>query len=259
MAIHFPKYDDVPLANSPLEEVVCQVRFPPILRIGSEEPSAFQERVRRRFPLLQQQQGVQIQIPGLGTPIDATAQVQPKIYRFASDTEETVLSLSLDFLALMTKHYTHWRDFAEDLKLAQEALHTVYEPLYATRIGLRYIDRFTFENTGCSTTDELFSLFRSEITVLLNSDVWSEPLGYNSQLLLADGDAKLRLQTKYGKENNEAYIILDFDYYEEGKLPIENLSERCEHYHEVIYNAFRWCLSEGSITIFQPLADKHQA
>lgn len=258
MAIHFPKYDDIPLANPPLEEVICQVRFPPILRIGSEDPSDFQEHVRHRFPLLQLEQGVQVQIPGLGTSRDAATQVQPKVYRFVSEDETTAVTLALDFMALLTQQYTHWRDFAADLQLAQEAIRDAYAPLYATRFGLRYINRFTFENTGCSTAGELLSLFRPEITQLLNSNAWSEPREYRSQILLTDGDAKLRLQTNYGHENKESYMLLDLDYYEEGKLPIDNLSERGERYHQVIYNAFRWCLNEDAIDIFQPVTNKQQ-
>jgi hypothetical protein len=34
--LNFPSYEEVPLASPPLKEVVCQVRFPPILRIATD-------------------------------------------------------------------------------------------------------------------------------------------------------------------------------------------------------------------------------
>ena len=37
-------------ANSPLIEVICQLRFPTILSIGSTVPAQFQEAVRDEFP-----------------------------------------------------------------------------------------------------------------------------------------------------------------------------------------------------------------
>lgn len=53
MAINFPHKDEIPLSSPPLIEVVCQVRFPPILQIAKEVPSEFQEGVRHRFPQLE--------------------------------------------------------------------------------------------------------------------------------------------------------------------------------------------------------------
>lgn len=46
----FGHYDRYQYAKSPLVEVICQLRFPTILSIGSQEPAAFQEAIRREFP-----------------------------------------------------------------------------------------------------------------------------------------------------------------------------------------------------------------
>ena len=37
--------------NPQLVEVICQLRFPEILTINASEPAAFQERIRRDYPL----------------------------------------------------------------------------------------------------------------------------------------------------------------------------------------------------------------
>jgi uncharacterized protein (TIGR04255 family) len=48
----FPDSDRVIYDRNPLIEVICQLRFPPILRVDSEVPARFQEQIRDDFPLL---------------------------------------------------------------------------------------------------------------------------------------------------------------------------------------------------------------
>lgn len=47
----FPEVPRVFYEISPLDEVICQFKFPPILRIEADLPAAFQEQVRGEFPL----------------------------------------------------------------------------------------------------------------------------------------------------------------------------------------------------------------
>jgi len=51
MALRIPESPRVIYASNPLVDVICQVRFPRILRIDSELPVAFQEAIRDQFPL----------------------------------------------------------------------------------------------------------------------------------------------------------------------------------------------------------------
>ena len=46
----FAKYERCLYQRSPLIEVICQLRFPTILSIGSQEPAEFQEAIRHEFP-----------------------------------------------------------------------------------------------------------------------------------------------------------------------------------------------------------------
>ena len=45
----FAKYERCLYQRSPLIEVICQLRFPTILSIGSQEPAEFQEAIRHEF------------------------------------------------------------------------------------------------------------------------------------------------------------------------------------------------------------------
>ena len=157
MSLSFVHKSEIRLQNPPLVEVVCQVKFPPILSIAREIPSEFQERIRNKFPELAVEQGLLVKVPGIGSKEMSAAEVQPKIYRFQSGDGNATISLAADFYALSTSHYTHWEDFVGWLMLASEAVQQVYAPPYSTRIGLRYVNRLTLSNTGRKTVTDMLA------------------------------------------------------------------------------------------------------
>ena len=71
----FAPYERYQYARAPLVEVICQLRFPTILSIGSQEPAAFQEAIRREFPryAVRQEQPAP-RVVGAGSPA-------PKLHR----------------------------------------------------------------------------------------------------------------------------------------------------------------------------------
>jgi uncharacterized protein (TIGR04255 family) len=256
MGLNFPVKAEVRLKKTPLSEVICQVKFPPILRISKETPANFQEAIRSRFPELEVEQGVLLQFgvsPALEKPLVETA---PKVYRFKSMDKKSNVTLATDFFAFSTNGYTHWEDFLNDFTFIEKAVREEFYPPYTTRNGLRFINRFTRKNTGCKTFDELIDLFRDELTGLIRVDVWTEPNEMLIQIVLPDNQAKLLLRAGFGKEQKEPFFILDFDYFEDKQLDFKNLSGRIKKYHTKIYQAFRWCLKDSSLERFEPLTGK---
>jgi len=251
--ICFPKREDVRLGRAPLAEVICQVRFPPVLRIADEHPVAFQERIRTQFPQLDVEQRVMIlRMAPLGTE-PPSAKPEPRVFRFRSSEGNTVVSLAANFYALSTTSYTHWADFLNLLKLVNQAACDVYDLPYAVRVGLRYINRLTFGNTGTSSATELWEILRPELTLLLRDNCWDEPLEMASQLMLtADEGERLTLRSGF-KGGEEPVFLLDFDYFAEDNISLESLPALCSRYHDAIYNAFRWCIREGKLAAFAPV------
>jgi len=252
MALNFPPKPDVQLENSPLVEVICQARFPPILRIATEEPSEFQEQIRSTFPLVELEHAFFVRIPGPGAKGSPAAEPQTRTYRFRTVDGHTAISLATDFFALSTDHYSHWEAFARLLSLTHEAVQHVYRPSYATRIGLRYVNRLSPVNTGCGTAAELFDILRPELTQQSRSEAWSDPIEMRGRLVLTSDEAKLTLGTGYGVEEGQPFFLLDFDYFEEGQLDLNELVDRCSRYNDVIYRAFRWCVRDEKLDVFRP-------
>lgn len=253
MPINFPPKPEIQLDHPPLEEVVCQVRFPPILRISTEEPVDMQEQLRHRFPLLEVEQGVQVQFPVLGNPEAPSAEIKPRLYRFRTSDKQTAVSLTVNFFAVSSTQYKHWNDFAHSLQLAHDAVQNIYQPAFATRIGLRYINRLTLDNTRTQSRDELFDLLCPQLVAMLRGQVWEDADKMGSVLSFTEKAATLNFRVAYETVDNLPNFLLDFDYSETGELPLDGLVERCDHYHTIIYNAFRWCLREEGLERFQPV------
>ena len=121
-------------------EVICQLRFPTILRIDKNEPADFQEKIRGRFP----RYGVKREAPPPqliqrpGAPVEIKPAPSVANYAFVSEDTLWKLNLAKDFIALSTLRYTGWEDFAAKLDHTLAAFIQVYQPAFFERIGLRY-------------------------------------------------------------------------------------------------------------------------
>ena len=124
---------------------------------------------------------------------------------------------------------------------------------YAERVGLRYINHLTLENTGSSNVNEMLDVLRAELTVLLRNKCWDEPREMVSQLRVSgEGDERLNLRTGF-RDGGEPTFLLDLDYYAQGNIPLDHLTDRCQRYHDVIYDAFRWCIRDEKLAVFDPV------
>ncbi len=147
----FPEVKRIVYEKNVLEQVICQLRFPTILKIDTEVPSGFQELIRHKFPVYQQSnEGDNVQLPDgisqlvLREFIESFPIRGNLRYQFLSGDRSWTVSLTREFVALSTGHYTCWEEFRKNMKLIAQALIDVYAPAFISRVGLRYqnvIDR----------------------------------------------------------------------------------------------------------------------
>ena len=153
MAITLPEPNRTRLGKSPLELVVCQVRYEPNLRAADTQRALeFHEALGGRdgdFPDLQPvTQGMQLSFAmGAGTAGPTSPQVVESSrsvegWRFASRDEKWIVSLMPDFVALQTVAYDSWDDsFRPRLEAILTAVARFLEPRTEQRFGLRYVNR----------------------------------------------------------------------------------------------------------------------
>ncbi len=253
MTVSFPIYNDIKLLRSPLAEVVCQVRFDPILRIISEQPARFQETIRKRFPKLEWDQPVSIQMPDPeNTAATVTVEMSPRVAKFISQDRHSTVSLTQDFFSLSTDRYTVWEDFAADLQLVSSAASDCYGPLSVVRIGLRYVNNLVPELLELGGIDAVIDTLNPTLVSVLRDTPWTDVKGFASQIEVEDGDRVLAIRYGTSASDEAKSMIIDLDYYQEGQLSIDGLVERCEGFHDIIYRAFRWSIREERFAIFAP-------
>lgn len=250
MTLRFPEVADLPLKNSPLTEVICQVRFPPILRLVERPPIDFQDRIRHRFPGFEEEYGIILKFEReLGRPTMG-AEMAARVYQFKTADNSSSVALTTEFYALTTEKYTVWPAFADDLAYIHDALMATMAPTYATRIGLRYVNSIKPLPLHHQERPGFESLLRPELISLLRTDAWTMPIELSNSVVLADDDGRMILRVGYSPQSKEE-LLLDIDYFEEGQLSLDDVERRCSRYHDVIYRAFRWCVTDNAMAMFQ--------
>ena len=146
----FPESPRVRYGRNPLVEVVCQLKFPTILRIDAEPPAAFQEKIRHLFP---EYRMTQPQLPaGVRLPLEVRQMMFGGTgggsHEFLAGDEKSRVTLTRDFVALTTSDYSEWKNFSGMLANPLAALVEVYKPPYFSRVGLRYRDRIDRKSLG---------------------------------------------------------------------------------------------------------------
>src|SRR5262249_54494249 len=135
----FPPSPRVVYGKNPLEEVICQLQFPTILKIRTDLPTEFQERIRDRYPIYQSEQP---QVPKEIAEMIAhlPGAIPTGTHRFSTAEGSKSIILSPEFVTFSDKKYERWETFSEEVERARRGIEEIYSPSFYTRIGLRYRD-----------------------------------------------------------------------------------------------------------------------
>ncbi len=193
----FPAASRVRYARNPIEFVVCQLRFPPILRIDAEIPSRFQDLIRVRYPLYESKP--QVSMPGLPPDVarifsqNLAFSAAQKSHEFMDATRTWTLSLDREKLTLHCQKYESWEEFKDLLGTALDALRQVYSPPFYLRIGLRYRDVIRRSEHGLKDTVWKDLLTSSIVGPYCSPDVENdtERIAHQDLIRLSDGQGRV--------------------------------------------------------------------
>lgn len=248
-------------AINPILDVVCQLRYPPILKI-LETPVLFQEKIRNEYPEYQQ--------TGFNFPENFPVELQNMMrsagmnqggddihHKFASEDNIWQISLGKNYLSLTNiGHYTGFEDFKNRFEKLLEAFHATYSPLLYTRIGLRYKNIITKKIFHEIESYSWSQLIPSHVAPELHDADISEKkiIDFEKKLVLAEGSERINLFNVLTRVSGEfkgvaledqlAYII-DIDCYTEEKTnDCTTIRDTIISFKKDIQNLFRRSISD---------------
>jgi len=258
----FPEAKRVVYKKNPLINVICQLRYPPILRIDSEVPSQFQEAIRSDYPLYNERTEVQHEIAaGMKPQFPQEINVQltrtgiTKNHEFCSENGVWRINLTRTFLSISTSEYHRWEDFVQRFSSSSKKFLEIYNPPFFTRLGLRYVDIFDRSKLGLEDA-HWTDLLQSYSLGLLSSSVSKEVKSCESvyEIKLSDSESIVRIATSLvidARTSRECYMV-DSDFYTPKRTPPDKAFDKLEFLHQRATRLIRWIITDKLHNAMEP-------
>jgi uncharacterized protein (TIGR04255 family) len=244
----FPESPREIYTQNPLVEVICQLKFAPILKIETEPPAAFQELLRKEYPLMQEAVVGQILFPPEVMKAfrdTVPALMQGRAYHFASSDEVWKIALTRDFIALSATHYTRWEEFRSRLEVILKALVDVYAPAFFVRVGLRYRDVIRKSMEGLQELNWA-DLLQPHILGELGAPNIANAVQHTARevvISLDNGLGQVRVLhglIRQAGDTDFSYSI-DSDFFSEGRTELNDVFRVLDLFNREAGRLFRWC------------------
>lgn len=259
----FPDIQRVLFKHNPLERVICQLRFPPILKIDTNVPADFQDKIRARFPDFTENTEWEVEWPHelrekvpaelIGNTIQRPGL---KNYQFSVDNDMWQVNLTRNFMSLSTTDYRRWEVFKEYLDVPFMALNEVYNPANFTRIGLRYINVIKRSELGLEKVDWK-NLIQPHILGMLSSpDVGNHIRQFENkyELALEDDNGSVRIITKLVRavDTGEVCFMIDSDFYTSQKTATHEVVDKLDFFNRRSSRLIQWSISDRLYAAMEP-------
>jgi uncharacterized protein (TIGR04255 family) len=108
----FPESPREVYAENPLEEVICQFRFPAVLKISATAPADFQDAIRDDYPWYEEQAGgpsfPKEIIDLLPSGIPAPVLPRQPVYQFFTEDRGRSITLGQESITISENNYQDW-------------------------------------------------------------------------------------------------------------------------------------------------------
>jgi uncharacterized protein (TIGR04255 family) len=251
----FPATQRVIYSRTPLDRVICQLRFPPILRIDAAVPAEFQESIRGEFPNFKELSEVKIELPvgfAREVPTELFSRVAQasatKNYEFTSGDGYWQVNLTRTFLSLTTTKYLRWENFRERLQLPFDSLINCYAPSYFSRLGVRYINVIKPSALGLGAVPWSELLSPNLIGMLNSEETSASVTRFESiqMIRLADqgGMARILSRLLEAGTDGESRFMLDNDLFYDSRTEVDGVFERLKFLNLRSARLLRWSIAD---------------
>lgn len=248
--------------SNQIAEVICQLRFPEILSIGTTAPAAFQDAIRDEFPQFIRRQD--LPAPKItGMPGHLSLENQPGVinYQFSSADGTWRVNLTSRFISLTCSRYSSWEDFAKKLDKPLAAFIQIYKPAYFERIGLRYLNFISRYELGLEGVPFSQLIAPCYLGPLMEEDVQeanSTRCNIDAELNIRGG-CRLKVHAgpgfvkKNGKSDQEVKFIFDHDLFMPGQVPVNLSAGALQTLHAQAWSIFRGAITDQLHNAMDPI------
>lgn len=257
--MNLPEFERVIYKHNPLVGVVCQLCFPPILKISHQEPVEFQDEIRFQYPLFET---TKAQVPSeilkivqqVGLPLQSDI-----AYSFKSEDQRWSLSITKDSIGLTTSSYERYEQFRQRLEEALEIFERIYKPSFYTRVGLRYQDLIIRSKLGIEDKNWSELIAKHIASELHDPELSSSIQTVVKSLILKTENGQINLNhglitvKEPQKNSDETSYLFDADFYTEQKIEgngdVWNLLNQ---FNQSAGRLFRWSITDTLHNAMQP-------
>jgi uncharacterized protein (TIGR04255 family) len=233
----FPKTSRRVFARNPLEVVIFQLRFSPILKLV-EHPGPFQERVRERFPDF-----VEVEVSNVEVrPFENLRLRKEKEYRFIAAERGTTLFLGSSSLGLDCQTHFEREQLLGDVNIGVQALLRTANRISPVRVGLRYVNIIRpsriAQDLGRSVALE--TLVSKDLLHAASVLADSEGATHNGQITapIDDGGMTLHYGTISVPDEPAPAFRVDIDRFQETAIDPTTIESKLLSFTEDIFSLF---------------------
>ncbi|MDV6333077.1 TIGR04255 family protein [Asticcacaulis sp. 201] len=247
-------YDEVPLTNAPVVRAICQVQFPPIIKVSERLFIAdFQDAIRSFYPIFIEDVSQVMTMLPTGAKLESLP-----VWRFFDVTQAWRVSLTQNFLTIETTTYKSRHDFLDKVGFVLGRASETIKPSHALRIGIRYINHLEH-----APDEKPSNLLREDLCATYGS-IKSGPTNYMmSEVFLATDVGSLRSKWGFLPPNSTHDVenmqpkaapssFLDIDaFVDHSTMTVEFephvIVAGAEKLSAACYNFFRWRVNDTLI------------
>jgi len=252
----FPQTPRQTYSKNPIQDVICQVRFPTILEISARPPADFQNLVRQDYPLFREgrpapsgiMQGLPNEIAQLVEGLSARGAPTVPEYKFLTSDNDKSISFTQDFLAYTSETYDRWENFSAEFQYAEAAFKDTYGPAFYSRVGLRY--RNVVDRGELGLEDYRWGdLFNPEFIGVLGAESLGETVEETrTQILLKLSGVSGVVRIQHGIVNkneggDQPVYSIDADFYSVDRTETDDVRQILDRFNRRAGDFFRWAIS----------------
>ena len=231
--------------KSPINEALCEFQF-----ISDEEPDLtlpglMYEKVRKKFPVKQQQVGFQMQFKQTRKGVEHTVEQAPARLQFFKKNKKTLIQVAPNLLVVNKLNpYSSWDKFKDMILENVEIYRSIAKPTGLKRIGLKYINQIDIPSEKVELSD--YFKYYPFLPEVLGQNL----VGFLSRVELSHFEGRDRLLLTLAAiepkkpKTNSAILDLDYVMVQPEGIPLKKIPEWLESSHSVIKSAFESCITD---------------